>query len=1390
MHEVIPRQRFVRSVIGAVTLLLCLVPLHAQETVLVEFGSTMSYFANSEDPGIGMTWADPAFDASGWSSGQYGVGYDADAASGAQNLLLTTVPAGTKSIYTRTTFTIDEVGEVQNLILGADYDDGYVVWINGQEVYRSQLMPGGSLTWNSLLRGEYEPSNALAPCYESYDISAAGIPELHNGENLLAIGVWNVASVSSDLLLAPQLLINRDLGLTRGPYLQLGTPDSITVRWRTSIAADSRVEYGSAPGNLTENVEDPALVTDHVVELTGLDHDTRYYYSVGTMAAVQSGDDADHYFVTAPLAGTANAIRVWIIGDSGYGTPDALAVRDAYYSHTGATHTDLWLMLGDNAMPAGIECHYQEKCFDVYHELFRKSVVWPTYGNHDAASSSSYYQEGPYYNSFTMPTAGEAGGVPSGTEAYYSFDYGNMHFISLDSYETTRAPDGPMMIWLEQDLAATAQDWVIAFWHHPPYSKGRHDSDEDIYMVEMREGAIPILDSYGVDLVFSGHNHLYERTFLIDGHYGDSSTFNESHLVDGGDGRSDGDGGYFKPTEGPGPHEGTVYTIAGSAGNADPETSDHPASFVNLNEMGSVVLDVSGNRLDSTFLDMNGQVLDYFTISKETGAFPPTARFDAEPSVGRAPLAVSFTDTSTNLPSEWEWDFDDDGTVDSEVRHPLHVYDLPGRYSVRLTATNVMGWDDELRPDCICVLSDAPDEVTNLVVQLDRHTLSWDPYPAVLSYDLLRGDLMHLRATGDLSSAQQLCLLDDGADPAAHDYEQPGPGEAFFYLVRETNCANQTGSFDSSAPSLVQSRDIALQGAAAECRCDAEDDLDIDGYCNSFDDCTDTDGDSFGNPGFAANICPTDNCPGTHNSGQSDLDSDGTGDLCDDCPLDADNDIDGDLVCGGNDNCPGTPNSGQEDGDSDALGDACDICPGDADNDIDSDSICGDSDNCPVVPNAGQSDIDSDDFGDACDSCMLDPLNDMDSDSVCGDVDNCPAAPNMNQLDQDSDDIGDECDACPLDRLNDLDGDTVCGDSDNCPVTPNTDQADDDFDETGNRCDNCPGMFNSDQADGDSDSVGDLCDNCETTANMFQMDGDTDSIGDLCDVCLYSFDPAQTDSDLDGAGDACDCEPFDPNDRQPAAIGSLGAQKPASHTVQLSWTAAPEADAYSVSRGELTSLEAANYGDCLEEGITATAFVDSDLPTAGGGFFYLVQSQNHDCGLGPLGFAYGETERVNLSAGACAGIMATDAYATGETPVYGTLLGDLAATFSSDNSVEAITEERTEGSVSKRISRLEHHWAFTVPAGGVIELHVEGYRTTSADGDDFIFEYSTDGGANWDPVPLASLPYADNHIDLIGSLPPYIAGALTLRVVDTDRTPGNGVLDRVSIDELFIRSIP
>jgi hypothetical protein len=275
-------------------------------------------------------------------------------------------------------------------------------------------------------------------------------------------------------------------------------------------------------------------------------------------------------------------------------------------------------MLGDNAYPWGTDIEYQAAVFEMYPTMLRKSALWPTFGNHDAISADSSTQSGPYYEIFSMPTQAEAGGMPSGTKAYYSFDYANLHFICLDSQGSSRLTTGAMMTWLRADLASTAQRWIIAFWHHPPYSKGSHDSDIESRLVEMRQNALPILEAGGVDLVLTGHSHSYERSFLLDGHYGLSITLTARMIRDSGDGRVGGTGPYRKPTSGPAPHEGAVYAVAGSSGQTSGGLLNHPAMFISLNRLGSMVLDVSGNRLDALFLRENGAIDDRFTVIKGT----------------------------------------------------------------------------------------------------------------------------------------------------------------------------------------------------------------------------------------------------------------------------------------------------------------------------------------------------------------------------------------------------------------------------------------------------------------------------------------------------------------------------------------------------------------------------------------------------------------------------------------------------------------------------------------------------------------------------------------------------------------------------------------------------
>jgi hypothetical protein len=352
-----------------------------------------------------------------------------------------------------------------------------------------------------------------------------------------------------------------------------------------------------------------------------------------------------------------------VIGDAGTGTANQIAVRDAFETFNGTNTLHAWLQLGDNAYGSGYDAEYQTAVFGVYTNELRNSVTWPALGNHDTAQGTDYVDTYPYFSIFTLPTAGEAGGVSSGTEHYYSFDLGMVHFICLDSMTASRATNGAMAIWLRSDLAVTTNRWLVAYWHHPPYSKGSHDSDAEAELMEMRQNILPILEARGVDLVLCGHSHSYERSKLLNGHYGLSTSFNDSFVVQTGSGReTNGSGAYRKPDglgETPVGNVGAIYAVAGTSGQTGGGTLDHPAMFFSTNVLGSMVLDFNSNRLDAIFLRESGAKEDWFTIVKD-GVHPPlltnaVARGGSE--FGFTVLCRAYRtnviEETTNLKSSW-----------------------------------------------------------------------------------------------------------------------------------------------------------------------------------------------------------------------------------------------------------------------------------------------------------------------------------------------------------------------------------------------------------------------------------------------------------------------------------------------------------------------------------------------------------------------------------------------------------------------------------------------------------------------------------------------------------------------------------------------------------------
>lgn len=460
--------------------------------------------------------------------------------------------------------------------------------------------------------------------------------------------------------------------LLRGPYLQMPTDSSIVVKWRTSTADTGTVHISTTMGGADIMVTETSPTTEHEVLVTGLQPETKYYYYVTTGGNALAGGNSFHYFSTNPIPGTVKPVRIWAIGDFGKGNTEQYQVRNSYTDYTGARGTDVWIWLGDNAYDDGTDQEYQDKVFNIYDTIFRYTPFWPCPGNHDYNSVSPIQNTtpplthtGPYYDIITVPTAAEAGGFPTGHELFYSYDYGNVHMISLNSelgsginqsHDWTGAyPFGsfngsPMTDWLHNDLQQNDKPWVIVYFHQPPYSKGSHDSDDfyELYMKAMRENFVPIFNQYGVDMVINGHSHVYERSYPLLEYTGDSEDFDPNTMalttVSGYDSLSE---AYVKLQTGPNANKGTVYAVVGCSASKDSDPDlDHPAMFFGAGgdtTLGSFIIDIDSNRLDACFLRMDGKILDHFTILKMDS------------------LVVDTTDTNTsivNLPLEEQIDLD------------------------------------------------------------------------------------------------------------------------------------------------------------------------------------------------------------------------------------------------------------------------------------------------------------------------------------------------------------------------------------------------------------------------------------------------------------------------------------------------------------------------------------------------------------------------------------------------------------------------------------------------------------------------------------------------------------------------------------------------------------
>jgi len=304
--------------------------------------------------------------------------------------------------------------------------------------------------------------------------------------------MWIASLLLLGLSLLTSIAAAQGPSLTRGPYLQATTRDSVIVVWQTDVAGDSVVEYGET--GYTQTASDSTPVTTHVITLTGLAAATTYQYQIKT------GGTLLYQSTLATVPDPGAAFDFTVIGDSGNGSFGQMAVA----LQLEALDPDFLLHTGDVIYPLGQASGYNPYFFTPYHYLVDRAPVFPSLGNHDYATANGQ----PYLDAFYLPASSPGG------ERYYSFDWGDAHFVALDS-NWGFTVNTSMLDWLESDLAASTAEWKFVFFHHALYTTGPHRNDPTLPI--LRDALGPVLSKYKVDIVFNGHDHAYERSRPLNG---------------------------------------------------------------------------------------------------------------------------------------------------------------------------------------------------------------------------------------------------------------------------------------------------------------------------------------------------------------------------------------------------------------------------------------------------------------------------------------------------------------------------------------------------------------------------------------------------------------------------------------------------------------------------------------------------------------------------------------------------------------------------------------------------------------------------------------------------------------------------------------------------------
>jgi hypothetical protein len=364
--------------------------------------------------------------------------------------------------------------------------------------------------------------------------------------------------------------------VVRGPQVALVTPNSVLIAWLTRAPATGEVDYGTGP-ELGQTASGTPGSTEHAIALEGLAPATLYHYRVVVDGAVASDG---HTFRTEP-ADPAAPFHFVAFADSGSGSKNQRDIAALVLADDPA----LVLVAGDVVYNCGATSEIDPHYFVPYAGLMDHIPFYLVLGNHDVKTHNGRALLSAVY----LPVNDQ-----DGTERFFSFDYVNVHFAGIDS-NTSTAPGSDQAVWLDRDLAASTATWKVVYFHHPLFSSSSHGSS-----LGRRQNLEPIFDNRHVDLVVTGHDHDYERTFPL----------NAAQVVDAAE-----EPNYVDP-------QGTVYIVTGGGGKGLYGSGKSYFTAFSESVHHFTRVEVNGPSLTLTAIREDGSLMDRMTITKTQGVAP------------------------------------------------------------------------------------------------------------------------------------------------------------------------------------------------------------------------------------------------------------------------------------------------------------------------------------------------------------------------------------------------------------------------------------------------------------------------------------------------------------------------------------------------------------------------------------------------------------------------------------------------------------------------------------------------------------------------------------------------------------------------------------------------